>query len=259
MAENKFQVLQEKFNAVGKEQGEIVRRLALAVSGKSDACAASFLEALVPSIENIKNDGELWGAFLELSEQRICGGSDISPETILVRVVPAVGFLFYYSRKFIMAEEKTRRDRIRAELEKIRALLRGGKVNGNLHVFLDDPLNLTGRLRRRGHPLWFTTQLDVEDCSEFAQYVEKLTLGDQTEPPLFRFDVGLHHLGATPNVRHSEPDHNPDDTMMVYLPTVVDGMYHQTFIEGGTTKGGAREYVSRLDNTDAIDSLEMIE
>ncbi len=47
--------------------------------------------------------------------------------------------------------------------------------------------------------------------------------------------------------------------MTVHHPTVVDGMYYETFIKGGVTSGGAKEYVSKLDNTNAIDRLEMIE
>jgi hypothetical protein len=42
-------------------------------------------------------------------------------------------------------------------------------------------------------------------------------------------------------------------------PTAVNGMWYDSFTAGGFTSGGAREYVSKLDNTEAIDSLETIE
>jgi hypothetical protein len=46
--------------------------------------------------------------------------------------------------------------------------------------------------------------------------------------------------------------------MEVKVPCSVDGMYYDTFIEGGQTIGGASEYVSKLDNTDAIQKMEVI-
>ena len=180
------------------------------------------------------------------------------PDADLVRVVSAVDFLCYYSKKFISIEEETRRQRVMAELRKIRAIL--VTVNqDNLYIFLDTVLNLNGRLRRRGYPLWLTTKTNVGDCRLFADYVQKLSLGERTKSTGFRFDIGLHHVGLTPNVRVGEFDHDPNQTMTVRYPTVVDGMYSETFVPGGATSGGAKEYVSRLDNTDAIDRLEMIE
>ena len=43
------------------------------------------------------------------------------------------------------------------------------------------------------------------------------------------------------------------------LPTVVDGMDYEKFIEGGKTAGGASEYVSKLDNTEAIKEMEVLQ
>jgi len=36
-------------------------------------------------------------------------------------------------------------------------------------------------------------------------------------------------------------------------------MYYEQFIPGGNTIGGAREYVSKLNNCEAIDALRIIE
>ena len=47
--------------------------------------------------------------------------------------------------------------------------------------------------------------------------------------------------------------------MSVHEPTHVDGMHYDTFTPGGLTTGGAQEYVSKLNNTQAIDRVEMIE
>lgn len=123
---------------------------------------------------------------------------------------------------------------------------------------MNNVLNLDGKFRRRGYPLFLTTEGDVEDCSSYSDYVRKLALGN-TRGPAFRFNIGTSHIGVTPNVRAGESDHDSNDTMSVHEPTVVDGMWYDSFIAGGFTSGGAREYVSKLDNTEAIDSLEMIE
>ena len=66
-------------------------------------------------------------------------------------------------------------------------------------------------------------------------------------------------MGETANVRVGERDHDPGDTMSVHEPTHVDGMHYDTFTPGGLTVGGARECVSKLNNTQAIDRVEMIE
>ena len=175
-----------------------------------------------------------------------------------MRVISAVDFLCYYSRKFIKVEETTRRSSVRAEIDKIKAAFPMVTPN-NLRLFMDDFLNLNGRLRRYGSPLWLTLDLDIVDCSTFANYVEKLALGDTTESPGFRFDIGSHHVGSTPNVRRGEPDYARLNLMTIHEPTIVDGMWYSKFVEGGLTSGGVREYVSKLDNTEAIDRLEMIE
>ncbi len=238
-------------------QGDAIDRLMALMSDEKKPYAEAFLMALASSIADILNNGELGRLFIDIAELHICNGNEVSPESHLVRVVSAIDFLCYYSKKFIKMEEETRRRRITAELQKIRAIL--VTVNeDNLHLFLDTVLNLNGRLRRRGYPLWLTTKVNVEDCFVFADYAKKLALGDK-QGPGFRFDINLHHLGKTPNVRAGEPNHDPNQTMTVYHPTVVDGIYYETFVKGGVTSGGAKEYVSKLDNTNAIDRLEMIE
>lgn len=47
--------------------------------------------------------------------------------------------------------------------------------------------------------------------------------------------------------------------MEIHLPTVVDGMYYETFVAGGKTEGGASEYASKLDNTEAIKKMEVVQ
>jgi len=247
--------VQSKFSQT--EQGDVINRLIALINDEDEPCAEAFLIALASSVEDIVDSGELVRIFIDIAEQFICSGGEASPDSDLVRVVAAINFLCYYSRMYIKVEDETRRQRIIAKLQEIRAIL--VTVNeGNLHLFLDTVLNLNGRLRRRGYPLWLTTKMEVENCFVFADYVEKLALGNM-QGPGFRFEIGLHHLGNTPNVPAGEPDHDPNQTMMVHHPTIVDGMYYETFTNGGVTIGGAKEYVSKLDNTDAIDRLEMIE
>ena len=201
---------------------------------------------------------ELGRRFADVAERYICQGSGGSPDSNLVHVVGAMAFLSNYSRRFIDVETQTGRNRISTELRKIMAILETLSAE-NLPTFLNDVLNLNGRLRRRGYPLWFSTTRGVNECSTFADYARRLALGGAYSGPGFRFDIGLGHLGSTPNVRADEPDHDPREAMTIHAPTAVDGMYYDTFIPGVLTTGGARQYVSRLDNTDAIDRMEIIE
>ena len=55
------------------------------------------------------------------------------------------------------------------------------------------------------------------------------------------------------------PIHDPTQTFSIHVPTSVDGMYYNNFVKGGKTETGAIEYVSKLDRTDAIDRLEILE
>ncbi len=245
--------IQEKFAGTG--QGVSIKRIVAAID---DPIAREFLMALAASIQGTEDNMELGRRFADVAEQYICQGNDGLPDSDLVHVVGAMDFISNYSRKFIGVEKQTGRNLISTELLKTKAIFETVSAE-NLPTFLEEVLNLNGRLRRSGYPLWLSTARDVNECSTFADYAQKLALGDAYSAPGFRFDIGLGHLGSTPNVRASEPDHDPREAMMVHDPAPVDGMYYDTFIPGDLTAGGARQYVSRLDNTDAIDRMEIIE
>ena len=253
MADATIAEIQGKFAGTG--QGVVIERVAAAID---DPTAREFLAALAESIQDTEDNMELGRRFTDAAERYICQGSDGSPDSNLVHVVGAMAFLSNYSRKFIDVETYTGRSLISMELRKITAILETLSTE-NLPAFLDDVLNLNGRLRRRGYPLWFSTTGDVKECSTLADYARRLALGDAYSGPGFRFEIGLGHLGSTPNVRAGEPDHDPRKAMTIHDPTAVDGMYYETFIPGVLTAGGARQYVSSLDNTDSIDRMEIIE
>lgn len=255
MADSRFQQLQEQLESVGK--GEVIRTLEAAVD-RGNAHASAFLEELEQSLLGFRNAGDIWRQLIASAEQYLCRQPQLAPSSGFVRVISAIDFLCYYSKKFIKVEEVTRRGSVRAEIDKIKAAFPMVTVD-NLQLFMEDFLNLNGRLRRRGYALWLTPDVDVADCSTFADYAKKLALGDATEKPGFRFAIGSQHVGSTPNVRRGEPDHDPSQSMTIHEPTIVDGMWHEKFVEGGLTSGGVTEYVSKLDNTEAIDRLEMIE
>lgn len=255
MADSRFHQLRKQIDSAG--WGEVIETLAKAADG-GNSYASDFLEKLEQVLLALRNSDEMWRQFITLAEQHICRQPQIAPSSGFVRVISAVDFLCYYSRKFIKVEEATRRGSVKAEIDKIKAAFSMLTID-NLRLFMDDFLNLNGRLRRRGYPLWLTPDPEVADCSTFADYMKKLALGDATEKPGFRFDIGAHHVGSTPNVRRGEPDHDPSQSMTVHEPTIVDGMWYSKFVEGGVTSGGVKEYVSKLDNTEAIDRLEMIE
>ena len=239
------------------KQHDALERLTGKLDEEADTHAVAFLTALVSAAQELGGD-EVSACFARTTEQHICRGASAHPESDLVRIVPAVSFLVYYSRKFVMVEQEARQQQLEAELSKIRAIL--PKVTAaNLQNFLESVLNLSGRLRRQGYPLWLTPANDIADCSTCADYARLLGLDDGAASPAFRLQIGLRHLGATPNVRVGDPDHEPGDTMSVHETTHVDGMHYDTFTPGGLTAGGAREYVSKLNNTQAIDRVEMIE
>lgn len=240
----------------GRER-DALERLAAQLDEEAATHAAAFLTALASAAQGLVGD-EFGECFARIAEQHICRGAGVHPESDLVRIVPAVSLLVYYSRKFVLVEQEARQQRIEAELSKIRAIL-PSVTAANLQTFLDSELNLNGRLRRRGFPLWLTPGNDIADCSTYADYARALGLEDSAASPAFRLQIGLRHLGETPNVHVGEPDHNPDDTMSVHEPTHVDGMHYDTFTPGGLTAGGTRESVSKLNNTQAIDRVEMIE
>lgn len=225
---------------------------------KGDPCVKWFFDDLASCALDGLSDGDLASLFCEIAEKHICGGDRASSDCDLVRVVSAVNFLWYYSKKFAKTEEVARRARIEAEIRKLHAILMTVTAK-TLTLFLDSVLNLNGRLRRIGYPLWLTTAKDVADCSSFADYHTRLALGEAAQGPGFRFRIGLGHVGTTPNVRAGEPDHDPNQTMTVHIPSAVDGMHDEQFVPGGRTAGGAVEYVSKLDNTEAIDEMEIIE
>lgn len=240
----------------GRER-DALERIAAKPAEEADTHAAAFLTALASAVQDLVGD-EVSACFARIAEQHICRGASVRPESDLVRIVPAVSFLVYYSRKFVMAEQEARQQQLEAELSKIRAIL-PRVTAASLPSFLESVLNLSGRLRRQGFPLWLTPANDIADCSTYADYARVLGLDDGAASPTFRLQIGLRHLGVTPNVREGQPNHDPGDTMSVHEPTHVDGMHYDTFTPGGLTAGGAREYVSKLNNTQAIDRVEMIE
>lgn len=241
---------------VGRER-DALERLAAKLDEEADTHTAAFLIALASAVQDLGGD-EVSACFARIAEEYICRGTGVRPESDLARIVPAVSFLIYYSRKFVMVEQEARQQQLEAELSKIRAIL-PRVTAASLQNFLESVLNLSGQLRRQGSPLWLTPANDIVDCSTYADYARVLGLEDSAAPPAFRLQLGLRHLGATPNVRMGERDHAPGDTMSVHEPTHVDGMHYDTFTPGGLTAGGAREYVSKLNNTQAIDRVEMVE
>ena len=239
------------------KQRDALERLAAKPAEEADTHTAAFLIALASAVQDLVG-GEVSACFARIAEEHICRGTSVRPESDLVRIVPAVSFLVYYSRKFVMVEQEVRQHQLEAELSKIRAIL-PRVTAASLQNFLESVLNLSGRLRRQGFPLWLTPANDIADCSTYADYARVLGLEGSAAPPAFRLQIGLPHLGETPNVRVGERDHDPGDPLSVHEPTHVDGMHYDTFTPGGLTAGGAREYVSKLNNTQAIDRVEMIE
>jgi len=145
-------------------QSDVIGRLTTLINDETEPYAEEFLMALASAITNVIYNGELGKIFITIAEQHICKGKDAFPDSDLVRVVSAVDFLCYYSRMYIKVADEARRQRIMAKLQEIRAIL--ATVNeGNLHRFLDDVLNLNGRLRRRGYPLWLTTRMESKIVS----------------------------------------------------------------------------------------------
>ena len=251
VAETWQQELQEKFDSV--DQGETIRKLMASEENNT----AQFLEILGLRLDGVSEPSDIWEDFLDLSEQSICGGQSVRPEYDLVRVVSIFNFLFYYSQKFIGIERDLHNDWIIAEIEKITNIAKQVD-SSNLRTFLDVVLNLNGRLRRREYPLWFSTVHAVRNCSSLEDYAQALSLGDDVDGPLFCFETKLDHIGSAPNVRQGERDHNPNDTMTIHIPTAIDGMFYSGFVHGGETQGGAVEYVSRIDNSDIIDHMEIV-
>lgn len=232
----------------------------LSAAAASDTGANEFLEKLTRLVSPAADELSLGSVFIELVEEQICRGGAMIPASDLVRVVPAVSFLCYYSKKFIFIEAAARRRRMQVELETIRAALRAADQSdpAQRSSIIDGLLNLTGRLRRKGYPLWLTTEDEVAGCRHYEHYRVRLALaGDGA--PAFKFRIGQRHLGVTTNVAPGEPDHDDSQTMSVHYTTAVDGMYYEAFVPGGATAGGATEYVSKLDNTAAVDLLEMID
>lgn len=251
-------MLDELRRRFGSGRGrDALERLVAKLDEEVDTHAAAFLTALASAVQDLVGD-EFSECFARIAEQHICRGASVRPESDLVRLVPAVSFLVYYSRKFVMVEQEARRQQLEAELSKIRAIL-PSVTAVSLQNFLESVLNLSGRLRRQGFPLWLTPGNDIADCSTYADYARVLGLEDSAASPAFRLQIGLRHLGEAPSVHVGEPDHDPGDTMSVHETTHVDGMHYDTFTPGGSTAGGAREYVSKLNNSQAIDRVEMVE
>ena len=106
--------------------------------------------------------------------------------------------------------------------------------------------------------MWLSTEADVEGCASYEDYAARLALNGGAGGPGFRFRIGSERIGTAPNVRPGGADHDPTDTMSLHEPTGVDGMHCASYVPGGRTAGGAREYVSRLDNTQALDWMEIV-
>ncbi len=255
MADLNRDELKEIFGKTGYK--EAVGRLSAAAA--EDAAVSGFLEELAGRVSPAADERVLGGLFTQLAEEHICGGRAMDPASDLVRVVPTVRFLCYYSRKYIYLETAPPA-RVLAEVETIRAALRVVDQTDpeQRSIVFDGLLGLSGRLRRKGYPLWLTTEDEVTGCRLYKDYRVKLALADDDAPAL-RFRIGRGHVGVTPNVPAGEPDHDGSQTMSVHYTTAVDGMYYAAFVPGGATAGGAVEYVSKLDNTAAVDLLEMID
>ena len=239
------------------EHAEVLNRMAAAAREKTNPHAAAFLQFLASSTPGVANTTELAKQFFDAAEQFICKGDQAAGDCDFARVVHAIDFLCYYSRLFVRLEGSQPREHVKGKLAEIGAILKTVTPQ-NINVFLDEVLNLNGRLRRRGYPLWLVASPDLADCAAWPDYLQRLGLPAR-DGPGFRFAIGARHLRTIPVVRVGEPDHDASQTMTAHFPTVVDGMWYATFVEGGFTSGGAREFVSKLDNTDAIESVEMLE
>lgn len=220
--------------------------------------AASHLEAFLRAVElatrDITEKQTLEELFDDTAEQYLCKGV----HEYLIRVVTVSGFLSYYSNKFILVETEVRQRRVAKYISKLHAMF-GEVSEDNLRHFLDKELELNGRLRRSARPLWLTPQAEVNGCLKFADYQRRLALGLEDSGPAFCIYIGYYHVGVTANVRDGMTGHDPTQTMSLHLPTLLDGMHYPRFRAGGYTAGKAREFVSKLNNTDAIDRLEWIE
>ena len=167
--------LRQRFG-VGRERGA-VERLAAKLDEEADTHTAAFLTTLASASQDLVGD-EFSASFARIAEQHICRGASAHPESDLVRIVPAVSFLIYYSRKFVMVEQEARQQQLEAELSKIRAIL-PRVTAASLQNFLESVLNLSGQLRRQGSPLWLMPANDIADCSTYTDYARVLGLEDR--------------------------------------------------------------------------------
>ncbi|MBC8227989.1 hypothetical protein H8E77_00380 [bacterium] len=176
-----------------------IRRLANRVQENPCPIVEAFLRDLNRCIDNIDNDAQLGDFFLDVAERYICSGNPAFPNADLVRIVEAAKFLFYYSKKFIYLEGEQQQE-IQDFIAKVRSTLSNIKADDirysdKIRNFLEDVLELNGRLRRKGYPLWLTDEYSVRDCQHFKDYLHKLALPDDCRPPFFRFTIILDYSG----------------------------------------------------------------
>ncbi len=247
---NQYNTLADVFSG---DQKQAILRVVERIQQNNNPVAHAFLDELSQISSNPKRSD----LFTEVAERYICGGEIASVSSDLVRVVNVGVFLFYYSGGLIPREVE--QPVIQTMLDKIQTILTHSGTN--LAVALDYVLKLRayhGRLRGKGRPLWLTDVDSVIDCNSYQDYIDRLSLNG-VQPPLFCFIISRQQIQKCPNVRQGQPGFDPDDLMAIHLPTVIDGMYYDTFIEGGKTAGGASEDVSKLDNAEAIKKMEIVQ
>jgi hypothetical protein len=191
---------------------------------------------------------ELSAQFTGVAENHICKGSKqpVADSTlVLIRVCSVKGVFKYFARESFSDDEND--PRFIEALNTFRAAI-GHRESS--HAFLEGKLK---GLRSLGRAFWLTPGEEVRGCTTYADYNRVLGLEDEIRYA-FVFEIGAHHVGATPVEKG-----NDGELMTLHLPTDVDGMYYEKFTPGGTTVGGAREYVSKLNNFQAIDHLRIIE
>ncbi|MFQ6044425.1 MAG: hypothetical protein ACE5PV_26530, partial [Candidatus Poribacteria bacterium] len=86
------------------KQSDVINRLIALINDENEPHAEAFLMALASSAEDIVGSGELVRRFIDIAERFICSGDEALPYSDLVRVVPSIDFLCYYSKMYIKME-----------------------------------------------------------------------------------------------------------------------------------------------------------
>ena len=228
-----------------------------AVDPSSTECAGMFLDALCSTLDGVVDRAVATKAVDDAAEAWICSGAECDPGGDIVRVVQLAVLMTFYTRTYTASDPETD-DRVEAAVPNVIRLLRTARPTTvqDAQETLNDVLDLTGRLRWWSRPLWVTTSSAVEDCRTLQAFADKLTLwqDEGTLKPALRLDIPGEHVGSIPNVAEDE-----NAVMSLHVPTPVDALFQDAFKPGGRTEGGAAEYVTRLDNAQAIAGYEVFD